>query len=370
MLVQSVAAQAAKPGMPTYEVDTSWPPKLPNNWVMGDPSSVAVDRRDHVYVLHRPRTVPAEQKTNAAPAVLEFDPSGKFVNAWGGPGTGYDWPDTEHGIIVDYKDHVWIGGNNPIAQVKLSPDSDDMLVKFTNNGKFVMQVGGRNRSGGNKDTRSPKEPADVFVYQKTNEAFVADGYGNRRVWVIDADTGAFKRMWGAFGNAPEDAPPPPPAPAAPGGGRGAQAPLEAEGPGPQQFGIVHGIKVSADGLVYVADRGNRRVQVFSLDGKYQTQVFINRAGPSSNSAAGIAFSPDRQQEVMYVADFGNGQVVVVNRKTLAVLGSIGSRGTERGQFQNLHHIAVDSKGTLYTAEVAPGRRVQKFIRKETTPANR
>lgn len=366
---QGVAAQA-KPGMPTYEVDSSWPGKLPNGWVLGDPSAVAVDRHDHVYVLHRPRTVPAEKRASAAPAVLEFDASGKFVTAWGGPGSGYDWPDTEHGISIDHKDRVWIGGNNPIAQVRLSPASDDMLLTFSMKGKFLQQIGGRDRSGGNRDTKNPKEPADVFVYQKTNEAFVADGYGNRRVWVIDADTGAFKRMWGAFGNVPEDPPPPPVASAAPPTGGSAPPPLETQGPGPQQFGIVHSAKVSNDGLVYVADRGNRRVQIFTLDGKYQNQVFINRSGPAAATAAGLAFSPDPQQQLLYVADFGNGQVVIVNRKTLEILGSIGTRGAQPGQFQNIHHIAVDSKGTLYAAEVAPGRRVQKFIRKATSPATR
>jgi hypothetical protein len=357
----STMAAQAKPGMPAYQVDTSWPPALPNGWVLGDASAVAVDRSDHVYILHRPRTVAAENRDHAAPAVVEFDASGKFVNAWGGPAPNYDWPDTEHGISVDYKDRIWIGGNNPIAQVRLTPRSDDMLLLFTTKGKFLKQIGGRDRSKGDKDTENPKEPADVFVYPKTNEAFVADGYGNRRVWVINPETGAFKRMWGAFGNAPED-PPPPPAQPAP-GAAAAPPKLETEGTGPQQFGIVHSAKVSDDGLVYVADRGNRRVQIFSIDGKFQNQVFINRAGPAAATAAGLAFSPDRSQQLLYVADFGNGQVVVLNRKTLEVLGSVGSRGAAPGQFQNIHHIAVDSRGTLYTAEVAPGRRFQKFLRK-------
>jgi DNA-binding beta-propeller fold protein YncE len=356
--------QAAKPtrSIPTFQVDTTWPPALPNNWVMGDPSSVTVDTQDHVYVLQRPRTVAEAQKANAAPAVLEFDPSGKFVRGWGGPADGYDWPDTEHGIFADYENNIWIGGNNPIAQVRLTTRSDDMLLKFTNAGKFLLQIGGRDKSQGNKDTANPKEPADVFVYRKTNEAFIADGYGNRRVMVVDAKSGKFKRMWGAFGNAPLDPPPPPPPPAAGAAPAAAAAPpkLETEGPGPQQFGIVHGIKVSDDGFVYVADRGNRRVQVFTLDGKYVKQGFVNRSGPSANSAAGLAFSPDKQQQFLYVADFGNGQVVILDRQTLETVGSLGSRGGKPGEFQNLHHIAVDSKGNLYGAEVAPGRRVQRF----------
>jgi hypothetical protein len=207
---QIAAAQASKSAdaVPTFQVDPTWP-KLPNNWVIGDPSSIAVDRHDNVWILHRPRTVPADKKDRVAPPVLEFDTNGKFIQAWGGPSDAYEWPDTEHGIYVDYKDRVWIGGNNPNAQLRLTERSDDMLLKFTTAGKFIQQIGHRDQSGGNKDTKNLKEPADVVVYQKTNEAFVADGYGNRRVIVLDADTGAFKRMWGAFGNMPLDVVPAP-----------------------------------------------------------------------------------------------------------------------------------------------------------------
>jgi hypothetical protein len=352
---QSRPDQALPPrAVPVFEVDPSWPPKLPNGWVMGDPSSVTADRRDHVYVLHRPRTVPEALKANAAPPVLEFDPGGAFVRAWGGPADSYDWPDTEHGIFADFEDHLWIGGNNPTAQLRLTTRSDDMLLKFTTAGRFVLQVGGRDRSRGNQDRENPKGPADVFVHRTTDEAFVADGYGNRRVLVLDSKTGAFKRMWGAFGNVPLDPPAAAPAAAA------AATPLDTEGPGPPQFGIVHGIKVSQDGRVYVADRGNRRVQVFTTDGKYVDQVFINRGGSAGNTASSLAFSPDPQQQFLYVADGGNGQVVFVDRRALTVIGSTGRRGAAPGEFQGLHHIAVDSRGNLYTAEVAPGRRVQRF----------
>ncbi len=345
--------------VPAFEVDPTFP-ALPNNWVMGDPSSIAVDTRDHVWILHRPRTVKQELASRVAPPVLEFDANGAFVQAWGGPSDAYEWPDTEHGIYVDHNDHVWIGGNNPIAQTRLTPRSDDMLLKFTRTGRLVLQIGKRDRSGGNQDTVNLKEPADVVVYAKTNEAFVADGYGNRRVIVLDASTGAFKRMWGAFGNAPLDPPPPPPL--------GASAPpLDTEGPGPPQFGIVHAIEVSNDGLVYVADRANRRVQVFTTDGTYVNQIFINRAGPSASSACGLAFSPDPEQRFLYVSDFGNGHLVVVDRKALEVVGQFGNKGARPGDFQNPHHIAVDSKGNLYTAEVQPGIRIQKFAFKGTAP---
>jgi DNA-binding beta-propeller fold protein YncE len=369
-------SSAAARRVPAFEVDTTWP-KLPNNWIVGHVASVAVDRRDHVFMLHRPNTIPEDRRSHAAPPVLEFDASGKFVNAWGGPGPGYDWPDSEHGIAVDYKDHVWIGGSAPVAP-SLRELDDDMLLKFDNTGKFLLQIGGRSLSKGNADTKTVHQSADVFVWPKTNEAFVADGYGNRRVIVFDADTGAFKRQWGAFSNAPVDVPPAPRGGGArgganAGGGRGATPALDTEGNGSPQFGgPVHAVKVSTDGLVYVADRPNRRVQVFTPEGKYITQAFINRSGPSPQSAAGLAFSPDDQQQFLYVADYGNSHIAVLDRKSLQLLYQFGQRSEKPGDFQGLHHLAIDSKGNLYTGEVAPGARAQRFVFKglsNTLPPN-
>jgi DNA-binding beta-propeller fold protein YncE len=371
---QAQASAAAK-RLPVFEVDPAWP-KLPNNWVVGHVASVAVDRRDHVWMLHRPNTIPEDRRSHAAPPVLEFDAAGKFVNAWGGPASGYDWPDSEHGIAVDYKDHVWIGGSAPVAPSLRNLD-DDMLLKFDNTGKFLLQIGGRSVSKGNADPKSVHQSADVFVWPKTNEAFVADGYGNRRVIVFDADTGAFKRQWGAFSNAPIDVTPAPRGAGAgganAGGGRGAAPALDTEGNGSPQFGgPVHAVKVSNDGLVYVADRPNRRVQVFTPDGKYVTQTFINRSGPSPQSAAGLAFSPDEQQQFLYVADYGNSHIAVLDRKSLQLLYQFGQRSEKPGDFQGLHHLAIDSKGNLYTGEVAPGARAQRFLFKglsNTLPPN-
>ena len=324
-------------GVPTFAVDPSWP-TLPNSWILGQVSSVTVDGRDHVWVLHRPRTVEDEQQANAAPPVLEFDDAGTFIRAWGGPGAGYEWPANEHGIHVDYQGHVWIGGNSG------QPESDDMLLKFTTEGELVLQIGHRGQSGGNTDTENVRRPAEAFVYQDTNEVFVADGYGNRRVIVLDADTGAFKRMWGAFGNEPVDSLPETDAASTAGAASADQ------GQGPRQFATVHGIEVSDDGLVYVADRNNSRIQVFTIDGAYATQGFINRNADSALTAAGLAFSPDPQQQFMYVADQGNSRIQIVDRTTLDVLDSFGRNGEAPGEFRALHHIASDSNGNLYTAE--------------------
>ncbi len=332
------AAEAQDGGAPQFEVDPSWP-SIPNDWVLGQVSSVTVGPDDRIWVLHRPRTVGEDQGT-AAPPVLAFEPDGTFVRAWGGAGDGYDWPANEHGIHVDPEGNVWIGGNS--AQ----PESDDMLLKFAPAGEMLLQIGGRARSSGNDDTVNPRRPAESFVHAAANEVFVADGYGNRRVIVFDADTGEYKRMWGAFANQPLD----PSETSDEPDGRG----------GPPQFGIVHGIEVSGDGLVYVADRGNSRVQVFDADGTYRTQGFVNRGDESSSTVAGLAFSPDAEQRYMYAADQGNSHIHVIERATLEVLDTFGSNGAAPGEFQALHHLATDSDGNLYTAEAQRGRRVQKF----------
>jgi DNA-binding beta-propeller fold protein YncE len=386
-------AQAAGGEMPVFEKDTSWP-KIPNNWVLGAVPAVATDRRDHVWILHRPRLVPEAQRAQAAPAVLEYDANGNFVRAWGGPSDAYEWPSNEHGITVDHKNNIWISGNGI---------TDDMLLKFTLEGKFIAQYGKRGASTGNADTVNVNRPADLYVYPKTNELFVADGYGNRRLIVFDADTGKFKRMWGAFGKPPDSNPPAGApgaargrgdaaggrgegagAPAAAGdpaaragggggrGGRGAQN-FDTEGPGPDAFtNPVHAVKVSNDGLVYVGDRGNRRIQVFTLDGKFVTQGWVNRGGPGGSSTAGIAFSPDSAQRFLYNASFGDARIAVLDRKSLQVLYQFGDRGTQPSQIVNAHLIAVNSKGDIYVSEVMPGNRAHRFVFKgmsKTIPAN-
>jgi len=382
----SVSAQETRGGVPTFQVDTTWPwpPKLPNNWLVGIITFVAVDRHDHVWILHRFRQLDPKLEDRAAPPVLEFDEKLQFVQGWGGPGQGYDWPDTEHGLTVDHQDNVWITGMSPLEPAFKNPSkrTDDMIVKFTSKGKFIKQFGGRDRHpellGGNDDRTSVHLATDTAVYPKTNEVFISDGYANRRVIVLDAETLAFKRMWGAFGVQP-----PPQLGRAPNGGGwpGSQSGLlqYLDPEGPKVFNSVHGIKVSNDGIVYVGDRNYRRIQAFTSDGKYLMQGFVNPVDPSEKAGAprpawalpfytvaAMAFSPDPQQQHIYAGDYGNGRIHIVDRKTLKTVGSFGKQGTARGDFGGIHALAVDSKGNLWVAETQPrptGSRVQRFISK-------
>ena len=370
------AAAANVEPVPVFAVDPGWA-QIPNGWTLGLVSKISIDSHGNVWIIHRARSVPAGK--TAAPPVIELDASGKYLRGWGGDGDGYDWPDSEHNIFVDGKDNVYISGSSPNAPSKTSR-SDDMILKFTADGKFIKEFGGRTVSKGSTDTTSVNKPGDLYVWPKTNELFVADGYGNRRVIVLDADTLAFKRMWGAFGKPPVDD-------ADSGGpgmlggpvgqkrpeGGGANPEANATGPGPDSFTApVHGVLISNDDIVYVSDRANRRVQLFTPQGKYLNEFFVNRAGPKSETASGLAFSPDRAQKYLYVADYGNSHILVLDRKSLKILYQFGQRGEEPGNFRGIHHIAVDSQGNLYTAEVAPGARVQRFLFKglsTTLPPN-
>jgi hypothetical protein len=345
----SVLAQGSQArSLPTFEVDSAWP-KVPEKWKLGDPSSFAIDAQDNIWLLHRPRTLPPEQAALAAPPVMVFDPSGKFIRGWGGAGGAYEWPEREHGIHIDEKGFVWLGGNNcPTNGIKgLKPVADDQLLKFTPEGKLVLQIGRSNQSKGNSDTRNLHRPADAWVHTPTNEVFVADGYGNHRVIVLDADTGAFKRMWGAFAEKPVDD-----------DHCEVVTPKTVEDPGPRNFSIVHALRVARDGTVYVADRENRRVQSFTSDGKFVKQL----VKADTPFARNLALSPDREQRFLYV---GNGDdIVIVDRATLRILGSIKPNGLKNGG----HQIATDSKGNLYLAQTTMG--LQKLTFKGMAPAGK
>lgn len=326
--------------MPQFEVDKTWP-KVPAKWKLGDASSIAIDARDNVYVLHRPRTLKPGDAAMAAPPVMVFDSAGNYVKSWGGAAAGYEWPEREHGIHIDHNQHVWIGGNNCPGggNPGLKPVADDALLKFTLDGKFLLQIGRSNQSRGYNDTVNVHRAADAWVHASTNELFVADGYGNHRVIVFDSDTGKFKRMWGAFGKAPA-------------GVDHCQVTAPKMFPdtvGPADYNVVHALRVARDGMVYVADRENRRLQVFTADGTFVNQI----VRPDVSFARDLALSPDADQRFLYVG--GGKGIFVIDRKSFTVVGAI----QVPGQLGPGHHIATDSRGNFYIAQTSAG--MQKLV---------
>jgi hypothetical protein len=348
---------------PYFEVDPFWPKALPNHWVLGSSIGVSVDDRDHVWMIHRGSATLADKEKaletklsdeccGAAPPVLEFDPEGTLVGHWGGPGAGYEWPTSNHGITVDHKGNVWIGGNGP---------GDSQVLKFTKSGKFLLQVGKANArlgamkdgkptyAGGSNDPISFGRVAKIFVDPSANEAYLADGYLNKRVAIIDADSGKFKRYWGAYGNKPDDTD---------------LGPYKAGDPPAKQFrSPVHCADLSNDGLVYVCDRPNNRIQVFRKDGTFVKESFFAKNSLGDGSVFDLAFSKDPAQTYLYMADGNNMKIRILRRDTLEELTSFGDGGRQPGQFYAVHSIAVDSKGNLYTTETYEGKRLQKFVYK-------
>jgi DNA-binding beta-propeller fold protein YncE len=348
------AATAAETMAPSFEVDPFWPKPLPNHWVLGSTIGVSVDSRDHVWIVHRPGSVDenfkgADLKPKVgqccvvAPQVLELDPDGNVVGSWGGPGQGYEWPDSNHGITVDQKGNVWLGGNG---------DKDTQILKFTNQGKFLLQIGKHGQHNGSNDTANLWRAAKIFADPDANEIYVADGYGNRRVIVFDADTGKYKRHWGAYGAKPNDDPLPPYDPSA---------------PPSKQFNIAHCANVSKDGFVYVCDRQNDRVQVFRKDGTFVKEAFFDKDTLRSGSVWDMTFSRDAEQKYIYMANGVNEKIYIVLRSSLEVLTSFGDGGRQAGQFYGVHNLDTDSKGNLYATETYNGARLQRFIYKGLKP---
>src|SRR5215831_3350860 len=387
VLEKKAAVEGADLVAPRFEVDPLWPKPLPNHWVQGMSVGVSVDSQDHIWIVHRTNTFePMEIYASAqppkaecclpAPPVLEFDEEGNLIGHWGGPGQGYDWPDSNHGITVDYKGNVWIGGNGRGSagaargtaaagqnrQVEEGQTggtqsfNDNMVLKFTQDGKFLMQIGKPRSSKGSNDVANLRLPAKTFVDKETNELYVADGYGNHRVIVFDAETGTYKRHWGAYGNKPDDVDL----------GR-----YDPKAPPAKQFrNPVHCADLSVDRLLYVCDRVNDRIQVFRPDGTFVKEAFFNKETLGSGSVWDIAFSKDPQQTYVYLADGENDKVHVILRDTLELLTSFGEGGRQPGEFYGVHSIATDSKGNVYTTETYRGQRVQKFVFKGIAPVTK
>jgi hypothetical protein len=403
---------------PQFEVDPSWPEELPNNWLIGQVGGIAVDRHDNIWIIQRARTLtndeagatdayidPATGDTatneegvpiNAlghprpfgpisgcclpAPAVMQFSPDGELLQAWGGPADpgfvgpggrcdpadGCTWPAGEHGIFVDHDDNVWIAGNGnstggfPWAATH---GEDSQVLKFSNDGTFLLNIGdpgfegpdSNDTNGAGNGTPQVYNAADIEVDPEENEAYIADGYGNHRVVVVDAETGMYKRHWGAYGENPVN-----------------DAAADAVGPyaedrdagiTPQHFrNPVHCVRVTEDRKVYVCDRVNNRIQEFELDGTFIREAFIRPETLSNGSVWDLDTSADRRQSCLHNADGTNQMVDTIDRDKLKVLASFGNGGRSAGQFHWVHNLATDSEGSVYTAEVDTGKRAQKFVR--------
>jgi DNA-binding beta-propeller fold protein YncE len=334
---------------PQFKVDPFWPKPLPENWILGQVSGIAVDRNDHIWIVHRPGTLVDDEKgamadppttkcCRPAPAVLKFDAEGNLLAAWGGTGRGYDWPKSEHGIHVDQAGNVWLAGNHK---------EDHQILKFSPDGKFLLQIGKPGAPGGSNSPTQLGSPAHMVIDDDAGELYIADGYQNRRILVLDAANGAYKRHWGAYGKQP---PADDKLPA-----------YDPKAPPSQSFGNpVHCVRLSHDGLVYVCDRVNDRIQVFRKAGTFVKEFRVEPQTLQNGSVWDLVLSSDPQQQFIFIADGANGQIVTISREDGKVLTQWGRHGRQAGQFKWVHNIGIDSNGNLYTAEVGFGRRVQKF----------
>jgi DNA-binding beta-propeller fold protein YncE len=348
-----LAVPAGADAPPQYAVDPFWPKPLPDNWILGQVSGIAVDGQDNIWIVHRPATLVDDEKgaqknppetrcCKAPPPVLQFAPDGKLLKSWGGPGAGYDWPQTEHGIHVDTDGNVWLAGNGK---------DDHQILKFTPDGKFLQQIGKAGATGGSNSKAQLGRPAHMVTDDAAGELYVADGYQNRRIVVFDLKTGEYKRHWGAYGTRePTDDKLPPYAPVA-------IAALSKSFSNP-----VHCVRLARDGLVYVCDRANDRIQVFRKDGTFVKEFQVEPQTLQNGAVWDLVLSEDGAQRYIFVADGANMAVMTLDRQTGEKLASFGRPGRMAGEFKWVHNMAIDSKGNLYTSEVGHGRRAQKFKR--------
>lgn len=343
------AAEPTSASVPDWVVDPTWPPTLPNDWILGDVRGLFVDDSNHLWVVHMPSSLTSQEIGATldppiadccvpAPPVLELDPEGNVLQAWGGPGEGYTWFDQEHGIYIDHNGFVWLGTSNGFH-----------VMKFTQDGHHVLTIGEPGVNMGSNDPTHLGGPAAFYVEPSTNELFIADGYRNRRVVVFDAATGAYLRHWGAYGRPPDD-------------DYRYEYPVRTDDP-PQQFSTVHGLVGSKDGLLYVSDRKGNRIQVFRQNGEYLMERFVLPRTGGSGSGFSLGLSRDPEQSILYLIDGTNERVWMLRRSDLEILGRFGRPGRQAGQFIRAHMVVLDSRGYLYTGEAGDGRRLQRWERR-------
>jgi len=367
----AVIPQARAQAVPRYRVDAAWPKELPNNWILWNSTGLVIDKDDHIWVLNRPRQVtpadagaaqnpPISQCCIPAPALVEFDSQGNLLKSFGGPGYLPHWPMLEHGLFIDKAGNFWIGGTfeaganeNLLAAPIAKPKEllgDRQVLKVSPDGKQLLEIGHpSNAPTNNQDTSILGAPSEIFVDDAAHEVYIADGYQNRRVVVYDSNTGAFKRGWGAYGMPLSQI------------DNGRPPAHDPKAPAKQFRGNMVGIDISEDGLVYVADRGDDRIQVFTKEGKFIKEFLIHPETRGTGSVWSTMFSRDPKQKYLYVADGVNGKIWVLNRDDGKELGSFGHKGHQAGQFDQVERMALDSKGNLYVTEVAPNTRLQRFV---------
>lgn len=440
-LAKKLADRTAEPTQsgeitPAFVVDPSWPKTLPNQWIMGQVGGISVDQNDNIWVLHRPRSLSAtavgalgvagvnsEGKPvdglgnlrtvagqNAvccipAPSVLKFDANGNLLDSWGGssdPGflesrcradQGCVWPGREHGIFVDHSQFVYISGNgtqgtgrdgNGEVPWSATHGNDSHVLKFSAEGEFIYQIGyaglpgpnNEDTNGGPNDTPQPFLAADMSVDPKTNRLYIADGYGNSRVLIVNAASGQYIGHFGAYGQNPVELEPKDPSSWAEEWRAGNTKPRFFRSP-------VHCATVSLDGLLYVCDRSNNRIQVFNLqevgkpclnpDAKAGDCGFVRdiEVAPETIGQTGgsAALSADKEQSCLFAADLWNGMFHIIERPTGKTIHHIGRTGRQVGEFTWLHSLAADSHGNIYSGEVETGQRVQRFVRYGATGCN-
>jgi len=337
------------PSLTDFVVDASWPKTLPNNWILGQVSGIAVDANDHIWIANRPLTL-TEREAGAvqdppvssccvpAPSIIQFDQEGYVLQAWGGQDSGEQWPRSEHGLNVDGDGNIWMASNG---------GGDQVVLKFSPEGERLLQIGEWGETGGSNDTAYLGGPTDIAVDIDANEVYISDGYQNRRVIVYNATTGEYRRHWGAYGEVPNDDP--------------LEAYQSAADPVHQFRSPMHAVVISNDGLVYTADRVNNRIQVFKKDGTFVEEGFVATSTLGMGSVWDLEFSIDDAQTYLYVPDGTNMKVWVVRRDDFSVVNSFGTGGRQAGQFNWIHNLAADSHGNLYTSEVNTGKRVQRFV---------
>ena len=362
LLVQPAHAGGDDP--PRYQVDPLWPKQLPYNWVMGQVGGMAIDGQDHIWVMQRPlsvtedelgamQTPPRNDCCARTPAILEFNTDGEVIRSWGGAGFVPDWPTNEHALWVDRAGNVWISGSGV---------DDRQVIKFSAEGRQLLEIGRKSKEPkSNQDTSLLGRAAGLDVDDAAREVYVADGYLNNRIVVYDSETGKFKRGWGAYGVALSAIPNlvehvEPDVSAA--GTIPAYAP--GDPPDKQLRSPVHCVRLAHDGLVYVCDRHNDRIQVFTKHGQFVKEFRVRPATLGNGSVWTLVFSHDPAQKYLLAVDGENNVIWILRRSDGVIVSSFGHSGRNAGQFHWVHQAAMDSKGSLYTGEVETAKRLQKF----------